>query len=913
MGDDDGKVGFEARQQSGFDAKQTTTADSFVPGKGDGHPHGHDAGAAMQELRVGKGAAARLRTTILPALQTQVDGGTPAIQTPQLEARSALRRLDDAVEHLKSYATDKTVKSLGLPDTFLADYQALVADQAVLKQSVEGLIKTAHGTPDFVSRNQLLVGDLLQAIDQSARSGLGALKGKSPDLAAANTAAVQLAARIDHLVAVMTLPEATAWLTTFKHDADIALGRAEQFANDLDHAGGASSQIKLALVHAAINADIKARWSWKPHGLDAHKVGDGLMRAEGLRIGTGTLGVCAIRARRFAQARDPELVKDAASDCRVDLDNAHREIALALTDHPELRAGIVEDVLAAGEALAALEGTAYKLGIGEDSFVTAMRRSETAVRGLVNLPAQRPFWDSAVPTLSAIIDIINSYVVVENGVGHDRSQPANHPEVPARYRPLLDEWFLITHGTVKQSNGSVVQLRGPALAARIDHAIAETMALINIIEKEADPKTMGILDDFFPKVTAFRHRATEETVWDAVDAKSKDAREHGGSPIDQLSEEHQLKLTSMRLITVARALTSSAQRLGSADKNIAKIALETFKKELPHAEVPAALKEKLESATSLSDVANHISGLANGINAVLNVADPDQRKKLFHTEFEKYGIAGGTTEILKNLGGLAQGGVAAYSMAGYAFLRAKGAPVDASKLFSGASKTLSNLSTAVNVLNIVHGAIMIIEGETTGEKVNGAVEAIWGTLGVIGRFVPRLARFTGPLSAAILIGWTTISWLGEKTMAALYGMIRLALTPAFIELQNQARDIHGEAVRLATMIEMGSAFHDPDQIKELNRQVEQFTHILAASIKSYVDRSQGTGGRDSDPGSWKAFHTRFKPLVGVQLNSTFDVLLASEQFLEIAVGCFENAGQILEESVQQSLDEHGERNKHRGI
>jgi hypothetical protein len=42
-----------------------------------------------------------------------------------------------------------------------------------------------------------------------------------------------------------------------------------------------------------------------------------------------------------------------------------------------------------------------------------------------------------------------------------------------------------------------------------------------------------------------------------------------------------------------------------------------------------------------------------------------------------------------------------------------------------------------------------------------------------------------------------------------------------------------------------------------------------------------------------------------------DVLLGAEQFLDIVVSSFENAGQILEESVNQSLEEHGEANKHR--
>lgn len=222
---------------------------------------------------------------------------------------------------------------------------------------------------------------------------------------------------------------------------------------------------------------------------------------------------------------------------------------------------------------------------------------------------------------------------------------------------------------------------------------------------------------------------------------------------------------------------------------------------------------------------------------------------------------------------------------------------------------LSNISTAVSVLNVVHGTIMLVEGSTTSEKVNGAVEATWATLGIIGRFAPRLARFTGPLSAAILIEWTTINWIGEQTMGAPYGMIQWGLNQAYDDMKEHAREVHGEAMRFAVMLEMGDKFTDPDQVAELHKQIVVFTGIVASSIRSYVERTQ-VSGRERDPGTWNAFRIRFKPLVGMKLDTPDDVLLATEEFLEIVVSCFENAGQVLEESVQQSLDEYGKSNGH---
>ena len=234
----------------------------------------------------------------------------------------------------------------------------------------------------------------------------------------------------------------------------------------------------------------------------------------------------------------------------------------------------------------------------------------------------------------------------------------------------------------------------------------------------------------------------------------------------------------------------------------------------------------------------------------------------------------------------------------------------ASRRERGGSVAWARAVSRVNVLNVVHGTIMLIEGETTGEKVSGAVEAAWGTLGVVGRFAPRLARFTGPLSAAMLISWTTINWIGEKTIGALYGLIQWGLNMAYDDMKTHAREIHSEATRLAVMLEMGGTFSDPEQLAELHKRTITFTHVVASSIRSYVERTQ-VSGHNQDPGTWKAFRTRFKPLVGVKLDTEFDVLLGAEQFLEIVVSSFENAGQVLEESVQQSLEEHGEANQHR--
>lgn len=522
-----------------------------------------------------------------------------------------------------------------------------------------------------------------------------------------------------------------------------------------------------------------------------------------------------------------------------------------------------------------------------------------------------PDWDTAVSTLSAIEDIVDIATVVDKGYAYPRWHPSHHPEVPERYQSLLHEWLLITHGRVELGDGISVTIRGEMLKEHIQQALAKTMPLVLRIQQDADPESLGSLNSFLDKVIEFRHRATAETIGDAVEAGSHDAIQRGDSPVDHLRQDNQLKLASTQLISVARALTSASNRVAGANKLEAELAMKQFDSKLNEAELPEGLKQQLASAKSLADVASHINSIANGIQGVLSAADPELQRRAFHAEFGRYGIETGV-DVLKAIGGLVQGSVAVYGVAGYALLRARGLHAEATKLFAASSARLSGgIGTAVNALSVVHGAFMVLTGETATDKMGGAVESTVGALAIAAKYgkeFPALGQHAGPLAAALTVSWTTLNWLGEKTIGALYGMIQLGLNEAYKDLREHTLELNGEATRLAIMMEMAPS--DPDQRIELQKQLATGVSLLGGTIRSYVQRTQ-VAGRDRDPGTWDAFRIRFAPLVGVPLKSEFDVLAAAQQFTAISVGCFQNSTAVLEESVQQSVREHGEANKHR--
>lgn len=110
-----------------------------------------------------------------------------------------------------------------------------------------------------------------------------------------------------------------------------------------------------------------------------------MLNPHAARIAIATLTVAAKRAVAVAGSRDTSAVKAAVVACHSDLVRAERELSFALNGHPYLRNDVVDNLLKLGDALAALEATAVRLGIGENAPVHALRNAEAALRGMIGL------------------------------------------------------------------------------------------------------------------------------------------------------------------------------------------------------------------------------------------------------------------------------------------------------------------------------------------------------------------------------------------------------------------------------------------------------------------------------------------------------------------------------------------------
>lgn len=744
-----------------------------------------------------------------------------------------------------------------------------------------------------------LVGNLLAAIDHSARNGLDALERGDRD--GARSGATQAGERIAQLLSVTAAPGGGAPAVGQADAASRALGRVSALEERLRATDGQAAELlRGALDRVEVELVPQTRWSWHARAKGAAADG-GLTRAEGRAIGTSTLAIVGRRADAVLASAEPGPIVASAVAIAEELRHAQRELSLAVPE--QQRAALHGDILSLGASLARFEARAFQLGVGMHRAIEQVRTAEAELRQSVGLVADRAVWESALPTLQAIIDIVNVRFEVRDGLAYDRSQAVAHQkDVPAKYRPLLDEWFQVTRGRVQHVDGTTTTTRGKDLAAHIDHAVTATMPLINALNREGNPDQVGPwLEQFYAKVDQFRARATSETVQDHVDAKADRAIAAGDSPVDRLDDEMRIKVASLRLFTVARQTTSIVQRLASAHRDGTREALEQFKRQLAGVDLPAAAKEQLLQAQSLVEVTQHIVGIANGVQAIMNLADPHERERLFVKEFGR-SMIGGVTELAKTLLGLVQGGIAAYKALAAGLLLARGQAGAAATLMRESAGTLGRINVALNVLNVAHGLVMVVFGSGT-DRVDGAVETTWGALGLVGRWAPRLSRFTGPLAASIAISHLTIKELGKVAVGALYGMIQLGLTMSYRDMQRSAQDVHATATRLAVALESGDELQGAELGRELGKQTEALRwNLRELGLRTYIERTKKPGG-NADPGTYAPLRERFEPLWNAPLQSDADLFTTTEIFLSVVVACFDDAQQILEQAVAASVRE----------
>jgi hypothetical protein len=516
--------------------------------------------------------------------------------------------------------------------------------------------------------------------------------------------------------------------------------------------------------------------------------------------------------------------------------------------------------------------------------------------------------ETAHAVLAAIVDIINQYVQERNGLIYPRTHPSHHREVPDRYQPLLQEWFQITHGDVRQSTGGpVVSTRGVMLQSHLAYAMSQTSPLINVLLHGASFETSKWLDEqFYGRVEQFKQRALSEEVSASIESGAAAAAHGTSMNLSAMTEEEKLKLGVAEALTTIRLLNTILNRHFSAeaaalakqaelDHLFRKAMAEAIEKgESPRADVLQPIV-KMDLAGALV----FIKGGLDGLNGMLAVSDPESRAKLFAEHHTLFGKAARGTAILTLVGQFLHAAAAVIGAAAYSISSLLGKTEIAMQVLSKGIPTLSNLNFVLNAIGVVHGFAVLFDSEATGEQKTMAVLEIGlGGAGVIGRFI---SGFSLPATLSVVINFYTIKAVLEKGAEAYLSLIQLGLNICFVDMRETAQHVSVTATRLAIAAEM--ARHETNLARkvELNKQVAALHWNLAEFfLKPYIKRATtSTGAANKDPGAYgPALTDRFKPLADRGMATSDQALQTAAEFIQIVARCFAEPEKILGEAAR---------------
>jgi hypothetical protein len=540
-----------------------------------------------------------------------------------------------------------------------------------------------------------------------------------------------------------------------------------------------------------------------------------------------------------------------------------------------------------------------------------------------------PSWETSLAVLNAIADIINVEVEERQGLIFETQFPGQHPEVPPAYLPLLEEWYLITHGASvhNRPGGPIITIRGAMLSMHINGAVADTMPFINELLKEGEPETTGsfLEDRVFKKIDEFRRRALAEEVSDTIAAGAKAVPKAARTDLDQATEEEKLmELLPEAVEAVARAdmlvnrfLTEHVEKTVERAEKVAKLEelFEEIREEAlkaGEAESSSVLRPVMRMDLPASLVFLH--GALDGVSAILAVADPEERKKLFTRRMGWAGEAARVTDVVKLLEQFVGGAVAITGAATYALARVTGNTKLAAEVLAKGIANVENVVLVLNVVGVIHGVLVLLDENASGEeKASAALDIAVGGIGIAGRVAPHvLGEIAGPLSATLVISFYTIKWLGEAAAGAAVGFIKAGLNGVFEDMRQIALEVQSTALKLATAAELASLETDHDRMRELLSQAEALRwNLVEFLIKPYLTRATVPGSRRNvfgipavnDPASWSnELIGRFQPLVG-RTGATFEEALnLAADFLKIVAKCFADQEYILQRTVDEAVE-----------
>jgi hypothetical protein len=526
---------------------------------------------------------------------------------------------------------------------------------------------------------------------------------------------------------------------------------------------------------------------------------------------------------------------------------------------------------------------------------------------------------TALIVMRAIIDILKN----------DHALPKDHPEVPARYRRLLQEWHQIRAGHTRSSGGEVFTT-GAMLQTHIRLAMKETMSLVDVLADEGNAATrLWLTSEFFPEVDRLGQRALREEVDESIEAASK-APMLSNQPLSE-APDNRLKLLAEGSLMAVRKLNTVVNRYLNAEarkfSNEQKAQAQFRKSDLEHGHVltpgqvlaPLPKMSAPEALWYVKGVLDLLQGGLGSIETILSATDPEKRKTLLAEWYSKLGKAtpeGMVKDVAEKTTVIGQyifGAVSILGSVTYKVAVIRGMTSTAVSLLAKGPPALMAVQVALNVVGIVHGLAVLLDSESTGkEKTSGFFELALSTMGVAAYFWKAAKPFSGPVSAGIFAADIATSMATEiaKIPEIVVNIARGGLGACFDDMEETTKRVHGATLRLAVAADMAARETDPERKVVLDEKVNELQHALVEDLlKPYIERATNPqGARWEDPARWgPSLINRFKPLRGRRMDTVEQAIQAASEFFAIATLCAFDAEKILPEVVDWLWKEYRDR------
>jgi hypothetical protein len=547
--------------------------------------------------------------------------------------------------------------------------------------------------------------------------------------------------------------------------------------------------------------------------------------------------------------------------------------------------------------------------VGNREVSRLLQRQPTQEVPASEAPAKKPSvsWEEAWTVVHAISDIMNEYHVVEGGLAYPRWHPSHHPEVPAKYRELLDHWFqVVTRQPIKTAGGAELSLSGTMRATHLHQLSQQTDPLIEILLKEGDENTMPWLEkEYWRPLAALHRRAFEEEIHEDIERRA------GVSNLATLSEEEALKEATSRALENVRLATTLVTRFtNSAAVDAAKQLDELFKAAAAKGATGPVGIETIKGMRLPAALMHLKSGL-DGVNAILTVADPQAREHLLRSRPDLFGKVSFGVDVLQILGQFVSGATALTTASAWAYASITGNAQLAGAVLARAAPVLDKLNVALNVIGVVHGVLVLLDDEATDEqKAAAAVEVGISGAGVAG-FLLRFAGVSGvsgPLTLSVAATYYTFNALAKLAIGASAGILKLWLGAAYETMQRRGKEVHAYAMRFAAARDLADAETADYRRDEYMRNAEVYHSILKGEVTQFLDiltkPASDYIGAAHRPGSFDSIRRRFEPLAGRPMETQEQTLDVAAELIRTLVDCFTHADKVFQEEFDAGWEEH---------